>query len=63
VAARLKQSSDDVKRAIQDLGRSALAKGATMAHRANSSPRLLRYLRSESCWNCGKLKRLLYNFG
>jgi len=27
VAARLKQSSDDVKRAIQDLGRSAPAKG------------------------------------
>ena len=27
VAARLKQSSDDVKRAIQDLGRSAAAKG------------------------------------
>ena len=27
VAARLKQSSDDVKRAIQDLGRSASAKG------------------------------------
>ena len=27
VAARLKQSTDDVKRAIQDLGRSAPAKG------------------------------------
>jgi hypothetical protein len=27
VAARLKQSSDDVKRAIQDLGQSAPAKG------------------------------------
>jgi len=27
VAARLKQSSDDVKRVIQDLGRSAPAKG------------------------------------
>jgi hypothetical protein len=27
VAARLKQSSDNVKRAIQDLGRSAPAKG------------------------------------
>jgi hypothetical protein len=30
---------------------------------SKSSLRLLRYLRSDSCWNCGKLKRLLYNFG
>ncbi len=48
VAARLKQSSDGVKRAIQDLGRSAPAKGADHGAQSESLPRLLRYLHFDS---------------
>ena len=36
VAARLKQSSDDLKRTIQDLGRSACRQRGTMARRAKA---------------------------